>query len=180
MPLPDELQPIAPRSPGLIFKVMFLFVATWFTWGTLTRQWTMSVLHNLHLPIHEAGHLLFTPLGEFMHFLGGSVFQVAFPAAFVVHFARRKEWFSVACVLLWIGESIVDVSYYVGDAYKQELALIGGEHDWAVLLGELDLTHHAEALGNFTFGCGILVMGVGLLWAWQQVFAEGKWIEIKP
>ncbi len=33
-------------------------------------------LDLVNLPIHETGHLLFRPLGEFMMVAGGSLFQV--------------------------------------------------------------------------------------------------------
>ena len=38
-----------------------------------------SFMHNILLPIHEAGHILFIPFGEFMTILGGSLFPILFP-----------------------------------------------------------------------------------------------------
>ena len=40
-----------------------------------------SFMHNIVLPIHEAGHVFFMPFGEFLTILGGSLFQVALPLA---------------------------------------------------------------------------------------------------
>ena len=43
------------------------------------------LLDAVDLPIHETGHLVFAPFGEFLQFLGGSLFQVLFPLAFVAY-----------------------------------------------------------------------------------------------
>jgi hypothetical protein len=63
--------------------VLLLLLARW-TW--LFFLWPMredvigaSFLHLINLPFHEAGHILFSPFGEFMTTLGGSLTQVLVP-----------------------------------------------------------------------------------------------------
>lgn len=149
---------LEPAPKRYTTELVLLILACCYTVYRLMFSSPFAWTHNLHLPIHEAGHLLFTPFGEFMHFLGGSLFQVIFPVFFTVSFVIRKELFSAILVLIWSGDSLIDVSFYVGDAYAQQMPLIGGEHDWAYLLGVIDKVHHAEALGNFTWWCGALLM----------------------
>jgi hypothetical protein len=96
------------------------------------------LLDSVDLAVHETGHLVFLPFGEFLHFLGGTLFQLLVPAAFVAYFLRRGDGHAASVALWWVAQSCWNVARYVGDARAQELPLVGGgEHDWAYLLGEL-------------------------------------------
>ena len=103
-------------------------------------QW--HLIDGVNLVIHEAGHLIFSPLGEFMMIAGGSLFQVIMPALFVGYFSYNGKYYSGALVLFWVGESILNVSVYAGDSLALQLPLLGGEdsvHDWNYLLSSLNL-----------------------------------------
>ena len=60
-----------------------------------------SLLDNIDLPVHETGHLVFSPFGDFMQFAGGTLFQLIMPAIFVGYFLRRKETHSASVALWW-------------------------------------------------------------------------------
>lgn len=103
-------------------------------------QW--HLIDGVNLVIHEAGHLIFSPLGEFMMVAGGSLFQVIMPALFVGYFWYNHKYYSAALVFFWVGESILNVSVYAGDSVALQLPLLGGEgsfHDWNYLLSTLNL-----------------------------------------
>jgi len=103
-------------------------------------QW--HLIDGVNLVIHEAGHIVFMPFGELLTVAGGSLFQVIMPAAFVAYFYRRGQMYSAALVLFWVGESLLNVSIYAGDALALQLPLLGGEdtiHDWNHLLGSTGL-----------------------------------------
>ena len=169
----------AESRPGTQARLVLLGLALlWLLFRLFTRN-PFPFWHYIHLPIHESGHMIFLPFGEFMHFLGGSLFQVVFPLAFTVSFLLRRDFFAAGFTLLWIGDSLIDVSFYVGDAYRQELPLLGGEHDWAVLLGMLDWTHHADLLGSLTWWAGILTMLTGGLICLAVANQQSGWIKIK-
>lgn len=171
-PQPSGSQSVLGRSLLLLGALLYMVIR-------LFQHDPFFISHHLHLPIHEAGHLIFMPFGEFMHFLGGSLFQSIFPLAFSLHFIRQRDFFAACLTLMWSGDSLIDVSFYVGDAYRQEMPLIGGEHDWAVLLGMLDLTHHADFLGGLTWWLGALLM----LSAWGLCLFllnhQAGWIRIR-
>ncbi len=110
----------------------------------------------INLYIHEAGHFFFSPFGQFVHVLGGSLFQVLIPLALALVTFRQTPQY-VAYPLFWVGESMVNVSPYIQDAPVMQLRLIarGLMHDWNYLLrGHLDW---AEPLGEAVFLLGILV-----------------------
>ena len=103
-------------------------------------QW--HLIDGVNLVIHEAGHIIFSPFGEFMMIAGGSLFQVIMPALFVGYFWYNSKYYSASLVLFWVGESILNVSVYVGDSLALQLPLLGGQdsiHDWNYLLSSLNL-----------------------------------------
>jgi len=118
-----------------------------------------GLLDHVDLAVHETGHLVFGPLGEFLGMLGGTLFQLLVPGAFVWYFTRRGDRYAAAVALWWVAQSCWNVSVYVKDARSQELPLVGGgEHDWAYLLGELDLVHHDQALGTLVRLTGAVIL----------------------
>ena len=75
---------------------------------------------------------------------------------------QREKWFerldAYFIALWWVAQSLWNVSVYVKDARAQELPLVGGgEHDWAYLLGELDLLPHDQAIGHAVWLAGVVV-----------------------
>jgi len=103
-------------------------------------QW--HLIDGVNLVIHEAGHIIFSPLGEFLMIAGGSLFQVIMPALFVGYFCYQRKFYSASLVLFWVGESILNVSVYAGDSVALQLPLLGGQdsvHDWNYLLTSLNL-----------------------------------------
>ena len=116
------------------------------------RMWTF-------LPIHEAGHLFFSPFGTVIMFLGGSILQILLPLLWFVVALRQRS--TVAPFpLFWVGENIMDVSLYIRDAQLRQLPLLGGHksgHDWFNILSRWDLLPSAEPIADAAYILGILV-----------------------
>ena len=57
-----------------------------------------------------------------------------------------------------------DASVYIADAPYQRLELIGGEHDWAFVLGHegLDRLHQAAQIASTVRGIGVLILIVAI------------------
>jgi hypothetical protein len=139
----------------------------------LLRPESGRLLDALDLAIHETGHLVFAPFGEFLQFLGGTLFQLMLPAAFVVYFWRRADRHAASVALWWIAQNCWNISVYVRDARAQALPLVGGgEHDWAYLLGRLGWLRHdqAIALDVRLIGVAIYVYAIaaGFRYAWRM------------
>jgi hypothetical protein len=136
-------------------------------------QW--HLIDGVNLLIHEAGHIVFRPFGEFMMIAGGSLFQVIMPGLFVGYFSYYRKFFSAALVLFWVGESILNVSVYAGDSLALRLDLIGGEdtlHDWNYLLSTLGLLPATEKIGGAIRVLGTVVIILACVGAFR--FAERK------
>lgn len=113
----------------------------------------------LDLGTHELGHMIFSPFGEFMRILGGSLFQCLFPLLWLIGFLQRKWYFAASLCLCWLGLSLFDVATYAADARSRSIPLTIGlgvlgvdpsntddvydrAHDWYQILGR---THHLNS-----------------------------------
>lgn len=137
--------------PKLIFAVLLTLYFLWVAYDPMQG----SFLDNVDLPIHETGHLLFRPFGEFMMIAGGSLFQVIFPAIFAGYFILKKQPYSAAIVTLWVGQSILNVWVYAADAVVMQLVLTSGFtgtegnfHDWNYLLTETGLINSTKKVAG--------------------------------
>jgi len=153
---------------GPNFKVCLAIVAgVYFLWAALhPDHWRL--IDGVNLVIHEAGHLIFRPLGEFMTVAGGSLFQVAVPTIFAGYFHFNKKYFSSALVLFWVGASMLNVSVYAADSVVMQLPLLGGDnsiHDWNYMLDRLNLLRSTGAIALAIRACGTLTIVFATIWA---------------
>jgi hypothetical protein len=136
--------------------------------GRAHMPFAMWTIDTIDLFIHEAGHLIFRIFGQMIYFMGGSMFQVILPIVTAVVFARTSLH-SLMFTLYWIGQSMVNVSIYIGDAPDQKLPLISHAvlHDWHWILGHADMMDSAGDIASVVNILGIICCcaGIGLgLW----------------
>jgi hypothetical protein len=134
--------------PDPVRAVAAVALAAWLT-SYLRNDRYWSLLDDVDLAIHETGHVVFSPFGEFMGVAGGSLFQVLVPLAFVLYFAWRRDAFASFLVLFWVSQSLFNVAVYVADARAQALPLVGGEyaiHDWSWMLSRLHVLTKDESI----------------------------------
>jgi hypothetical protein len=127
----------------------------------------LAFVHLIDLVFHEAGHVIFGFLGQFMGVLGGSLNQMLIPAVCTGYFLRQGRRAAAAVTLFWTGESLADVAIYVADGRDMALPLLaeGLVHDWNWILSQLSLRDQAGPIGRVVFGIAvaILVAALGLL-----------------
>lgn len=152
-------------------------VAALFLYGVvcIRRPDEHRLLDSVDVAIHETGHLVFAPFGEFLQMLGGTLFQLIVPVAFVLYFWRRQDRFSSAVVLFWVAQNCWNIARYIADARAQELPLVGeGEHDWAYLLGTLGWLRHDQALSTSVTVVGFLLFATSIWLGWRYGGNAGK------
>ena len=127
--------------------------------------WGASFLHLINLPFHEAGHVFFSPFGDFMTSLGGSLTQLLVPGICAVSFRRRDDWFATWICVWWAGQNMADLAPYIADARALELVLLGGAtgaevegHDWEAILQALGWLHLDRRLGMGAHVAGSVAM----------------------
>jgi len=138
-----------------------------------------SFLDRVDLIAHEAGHLLFGYLGEFIGVFGGTLGQLLVPVAIGIYFITRREFYSSAVALFWLGQNMFNISVYVKDAAVMELPLVnigGGEgiHDWNWLLLKLNILAYDQLVGNVVYGLGVLIIAVSVVLAFCFSFERAE------
>ncbi len=131
----------------------------WCYWLLFPRGNPWIFLDGVNLIFHEAGHVIFMILGQFMMVLGGSLTQCLIPTLIGVYFIVKKQWYSANFCLFWLGDNLINVSVYIKDARSMILPLLGGDtsgHDWHWLLNTLNLLEYDQQIGGFVWGCGAL------------------------
>lgn len=124
---------------------------------------TGRLLDGVDLAIHESGHIVFSPFGEMVTALGGTLFQLIIPASFVIYFWRRGDRYAAGFALWWVAQNLWNISVYVGDARAQDLPLVGGgEHDWTYLLGEAGWLARDAALARAVHAAGVVTYLIAL------------------
>jgi hypothetical protein len=144
-------------------------------------SWEMasSLIHLPMVPIHEFGHVLFRLFGEFLHLLGGSLFQAGLPLAFgAIFLVRNRDPFAAAVMLWWSAVAVMDIAPYVYDAQQpQHILLTGrtgetGGHDFIDVLGDLGLLTRAQSVGYAVHRFGVVMLIASFAWAawitWMQ------------
>jgi hypothetical protein len=92
---------------------LVLGLAIWtiqFARTPLSEDAMESFLHLPDLVFHEAGHIIFSPFGQFMTVLGGSLLQFVIPIVAAVAFVRQQEPFGAAICAWWAGQNLVDLA----------------------------------------------------------------------
>jgi len=145
-------------------RLLALALAPYATW--LVFGYEYHFLDGVNLAFHEAGHLFLAFAGDTLHCLGGTLGQLFFPLVLALRFRRRRESFESAVCVLWLGESLMNVAVYMGDARAQVLPLVGGHvHDWGWLLPRFGLLEHCESLGRMLHVFASLVV----IFAWASL-----------
>src|SRR5262249_15097366 len=174
MRLPEiEWKPVSrTQLAGWLAFYALLLMYLAFHWGQLT------LLDNVHLPIHEGGHLLFGWLGETLGLWGGTLLQLIVPAALAASFAARQELPGTAFCAFGFFHSLTGVATYMADALRQELPLVTvgsgeAEHDWVRIFSSLGVLPHAIQIGNITRLIAWAGMVGSVAWlAWRGYLEE--------
>lgn len=132
----------------------------------------IPLLDSLNLVFHEAGHPLFSPFGETLHILGGTLMQLLVPGAVIVTCWYKRQAVGTALAGVWFFQNGFNIARYVADAREQVLPLVGGgDHDWATLFGRWGVLSkdlaYAATLRRLAW-IGILISCVWLVWRWSR------------
>jgi hypothetical protein len=138
-------------------------------WWAFARGDRIPLLAFVNLGFHELGHLvcyLVPVFGTVATASAGSVLQCAVAVGLGIYFVgwRRDRLAGAAC-LAWAAGNFQEASVYIADAPFEQLQLIGGEHDWATVLGpeHLNRFHDADSIAGTVRGGGVVVLVVAVV-----------------
>jgi hypothetical protein len=157
-------------------SLALLLPLAWWTLSMGSGAATWCFLDYVNLAFHEAGHLVFRPLGTTLHYLGGTLGQLLVPLILAATFLlRERKPFAAAVCLWWTGESLINISIYMADARELSLPLVGGgDHDWNELFFRFGLLSEppVRSVSSGTHVAGVIVMLLGLAWAGQFLLPD--------
>jgi hypothetical protein len=112
--------------------------------------------------------------GETLTILGGTLMQLLVPLAFVTALWRQGDRHGATVPLWWLGQNCWNISVYIKDARAQELPLVGGgEHDWALLLGQAGWLARDQTLGGWVYFVGFLLYVAAIVLGWRMLATSG-------
>jgi len=170
---------------GIVWLVLLVLGWSFITMNIERSQmlpsFTHFIIYNVNLVFHEAGHVIFRPLGRFMTILGGSLLQVLVPLLCTVAFlTRHLDPFAASVTAWWMGQSLIDLAPYINDARAQQMILLGGfsgqdrpgSHDWNNLLSQLGWLRFDHTLANFVHYAGSALIIFSLLWGLYLLLSQ--------
>ncbi len=174
---PEEVNVVALGGRAFLWLIL-LYYGWRFVAKDVYRSQTATsvfefVLSTANLVFHEAGHMIFIPLGDFMSTLGGSLLQTLVPLICLIAFlSQYPDPFGASVMLWWTGQSLVDTAPYIYDASAQRLTLLGGVtgrdvpgyHDWNSILGRLDMLEYDQLIAQFVDVAGSMLIIVAIAW----------------
>ncbi len=138
-------------------------------------QW--HFIDGVNLIFHEAGHTIFILFGQFISVCMGSGLQVLLPFSVAMYFFYTAQSFAGAITLMWVGQSLINVSVYAGDARSTQLPLLGGDsviHDWNYILSTLGVLQYTTQIADTLFTLGMLLISMGIIHASLLIYRESR------
>ena len=126
--------------------------------------WWDGLFSALDFGVHELGHVIFSPFGEFMGIFGGSFWQLAAPIITAIMFYRQRDYFAISVASMWLGISLFRMAVYMEDARTMQLPLMGvgggGEawHDWNYMFTDFRVLQHDWKIALATRSVGKLFL----------------------
>lgn len=177
--VPEEVDAGAVYARAALLAVLIVYGIRLAAMDIPSWEMAGSLIHAPMVPFHEFGHILFRPFGEFMHLLGGSLFQAALPLVLGgIFLVKNRDPFAAAVMLWWSAVAVMDIAPYVYDAqHPQHILLTGrtgdtGAHDFIDVLGDLGLLMKAQTVGYVVHRFGILMLVASFAWAGWAVIAQ--------
>ncbi|RMG17103.1 MAG: hypothetical protein D6731_04690 [Planctomycetota bacterium] len=185
----DAEQWCRERSWEVRVPVLLFFAYLWVRHlGSL--EYGSFLFNGINLGIHEAGHILFRPFGEFLMLAGGTILQLLAPVVAAFAFWKtQRDYFAGAFCLGWLGTNLFNCAVYAADARGQlNLPLVSpwgrgfgadGVGDWTRMLGRLGLLEWDTTISTaFRWAASAsfllcLLFGAWLLWQMHRARREG-------
>ncbi|MGH7469683.1 MAG: hypothetical protein ACRENP_17170 [Longimicrobiales bacterium] len=150
-----------------LIRLPLLIYFAWVFRNHLNNPFYNSLPGGLNLVIHELGHFLWAPLGQFWSILGGSLTQCLVPVVVAGLFVRQRDYFAVAVTFCWLSTNLFGVATYAADALTQQLPLVSpvGDdpiHDWGFLLTKWQKLSRAAQIGDWLRNAASASMLIGL------------------
>ena len=176
--LPEDIQ----RRLAVWRGVGALGLCALWAWFGFVKDAEVPVLQYLDIAVHEVGHVVFRPFGEFTMLIMGSGTEVLFPFVVgLVLLVWKRDLIATGICWAWSAAAAANAARYIADATQGSLALMGtgpdAMGDWERVLGpeHLDKLALADDYASQVRTAGLLLMAVafslviaGIVWNLQK------------
>ena len=180
------LTALPPRVDAWRWRARLALLVAFAAWGVALIRLDYrsgeiggSFIHGPLLVFHEAGHVVFAFLGEWMRVAGGSLAQLLMPLLLAgALLLKNRDPFGASIGLWLFGVSLLDLAPYMYDALHPQLVLLSGAtgeeggHDWIYLFASMGLLPRAQRIGGAVHLLGalwvLLALGWGAALLWRQ------------
>jgi hypothetical protein len=109
--VPEEVDPAFVYARAILLAAIAFYGVKLALMDIPSWEMASSLIHLPMVPIHEFGHILFRPFGEFMTLLGGSLFQILLPLIFGgIFLVKNRDPFAASVMLWWSAVAVMDVA----------------------------------------------------------------------
>lgn len=187
--VPNEANPVFLVAKATLLVILAVWGSRFMFASVESNVVGESVLHLVNLIFHEAGHIIFSPFGQFIKTLGGTLGQLLMPAiCAAVLLVNTRDAFGAAVAFWWLAQSFMDIAPYINDARALKLILLGGVtgkdvidyQDWEYILRKLGLLKMDHFLAWCAQITGIVLMLTALAWAALNIWAEWRSYRKQP
>ena len=130
----------------------------------------VSPFYWLNLPIHEAGHFIFSlQPWTFLAVAAGTLFQLLAPVAAAVNFIRQRDYFALTVCGVWLATNLFYIAWYMADARSQihpgyrPFGIDADIHDWNYMLSAVGMLSWDRALSHVFSGLAISCVWASVL-----------------
>lgn len=169
--VPEEVDRTTIALRAVLFVGLVIYGVRLAAMDIPSWEISSSLIHLPMVPIHEFGHVLFMPFGEFMTLLGGSLFQVALPLVFGgIFLVKNRDPYAASVMLWWSAVAVMDVAPYMYDAAQPQHVLLSGRtgdtgsHDFIDVLYDLGLLKQARVVGYAAHAFGVGMLAAAFAW----------------
>ncbi len=157
------------------FKIILVIIISWYMYYYTNTISEWHFIDNVNLIFHEAGHIVFIMFGDLIRTLGGGLMQIIIPSVFSFYFFKNKNNFSASLLLFWLGQNLLNISVYAGDAINMDLPLLGGDnvyHDWNHLLSSINMLNYTEQIASFLYITGIVIFIIAFIYSTRYSISD--------
>lgn len=148
-------------------------------WIAFIQGRPVPILAGVDLAFHEASHFFTSFLPRIVYFAAGSMGQIMWPLGIGIAFLwKNRDPLGAGLCLAWAGTAAQNASVYVADAPTMALPLIGGHHDWNMILGptHLDMLGAAHSIGAVVWTAGLALWVTGFALCVGGSWLRRRWI----
>jgi hypothetical protein len=131
------------------------------------------VLDHANLLFHEAGHVFIGYLSRRLEIYGGTIGQLVFPVVLAVSFWRKDQTLPFAAAWIWFFQNWLNIAWYMADARKQALPLVGGGlHDWLTIFTRWDVLAYDTRMAACVQIIGWIGMAAAVGWVVWRAWGD--------